>query len=162
MEGTKHAGPILVAVIAAIAAILGSVAGGTASYLGNKAILGKQVEREERQQKVAARGVARVYAEQVVSARRVLRFALSTDRWPQRNDLSYFDLPDLEDRRLVQSRLSVMSAEAVSDADGVLRAVASVVVVEPGNALSARARQLLRSDLVTLEHGARALQELDT
>jgi hypothetical protein len=105
-----------IAIIAATAAVVGAVVGGAATYLGNQAILSKQIDREERQQRNAARGVARLYAEQVVSAEEILENVSAQNRWPGLNDLSYFELPGLDDRRLIQSRLSLRSAAAVSGA----------------------------------------------
>jgi hypothetical protein len=46
-----------------------------------------------------------VYAEQVGGAAVVLKDDWDENRWPGENDLGYFDLPALEDRRLIQSRL---------------------------------------------------------
>jgi hypothetical protein len=152
---------VRVALVAAIAAIGGAVAGGAATYLGNQAILGTQLEREERQQRTTARGVARVYAEQLRSAAEVLEFASTQRRWPGRNDHGYFELPALEDRRLVQSRVSAKSADSVSRADQVIRAVATIVEVEPGNELNPHTQSLVLTDRQALERGARALDELD-
>ena len=149
-----------VALIAACAAIGGALAGGAASYLGDRAIVNKQVNREERQQKIAAVGVARVYAEQVVGAAEVLKHGSQENRWPGQNDLGYFDLPALEDRRLVQSRLSARSAATVSEADQAMRAVATIIDVEPGRELSSHSRIVIVADRQSLERGAAALGEL--
>jgi hypothetical protein len=151
---------VSVAVIAACAAIGGALAGGVASYLGDRAIVNKQINREERQQKIAALGVARVYAEQVGGAAEVLKDDSAEDRWPGQNDLSYFDLPALEDRRLVQARLPAKSATRVSEADQVMRAVGTIIDVEPGHELSVHSRRLIVTDRQTLERGAVALREL--
>jgi hypothetical protein len=153
-------GELRVALVAGIAAVGGAVVGGAATYLGNQAILSKQLDREERQQKTAARGVARVYAEQVVSAAAILRGASTQDRWPGRNNQIYFELPAMEDRRLVQSRLSLRSAANVSAADQVMRGVSTIIDVEPGHGLNVRTRPLVASDTRVLERGAVALGEL--
>ncbi len=151
---------VSVALIAACAAIGGALAGGAASYLGDQAIANKQVNREERQQKIAALGVARVYAEQVGGAADVLKDGSTEHRWPGQNDLSYFDLPALEDRRLVQARLSAKAAGRVSEADQVMRAVGTIIDVEPGHDLSVHSQSLIVTDQQTLERGAVALREL--
>ena len=84
------------------AAIVGVAIGAAGTYLGNHAILTAQVNREERLQKTATRGVGRVYAERLKAAAEVLSDDLDQHRWPGRNDLHFFDLPTIEDRRLVQ------------------------------------------------------------
>jgi hypothetical protein len=115
-----------------------TVVGGVVTYVGNQAIFGQQLSREERQQKIAGRGVARVYAEQVGSAETVLKYDYANHRWPGRNQLSFFELPALEDRRLIQSRLSLRSATAVSEADEAMRGSSNSTASPPRRTLSAQ------------------------
>jgi hypothetical protein len=146
-----------VATIAAVAAIVGTVVGGVVTYVGNQAIFGQQLSREERQQKIAGRGVARVYAEQVNSAEKVLKYDYANHRWPGRNQLGFFELPALEDRRLIQSRLSLRAATAVSEADEAMRAVTSIVDIEPERGLSERGTTQIVTYIGTLHRGQYAL-----
>lgn len=143
-----------------VAALAGVAVGALGTYLGNHAILTKQVEREERLQKTAARGVGRVYAEQLKAAAEVLNFDLAQHRWPGKNDLHFFDLPTIEDRRLVQARLSPAGSDAVGKADEALRGVASTIELEAGLPLSSHAVVILTSDSHRLSGGVKALREL--
>jgi len=143
-----------------VAAIVGVAVGATGTYLGNHAILSKQVEREEGLQKTAARGVGRVYAEQLKAAAEVLNDDLAHRHWPGRNDLHFFALPTIEDRRLVQARLSSGGSDAVSKADEALAGVASTIEVEAGRPLSPHATVTLNSDEQRLSGGVKALREL--
>lgn len=144
----------------AAAAIAGVAIGALGTYLGNHAILSKQVEREEQTQKAAARGVGRVYAEQLKAAAEVLNYDLARKHWAGRNDLHFFALPTIEDRRLVQARLSSKGSDAVSKADEALAGVASTIEVEAGKPLSPQATVVVSNDERRLSGGVTALREL--
>jgi hypothetical protein len=152
---------VRVAIIAAAAAIAGALVGGIATYAGNQAILGEQLDREERKQKIAARGVGRVYAEQIRSADIALRYDAENGRWAGKNQLSSFELPALEDRRLIQSRLSPQDSSLISSTDQVMREVTSIIYLEPDRRLSNAARPEIAADIATLDKGEGALAQLD-
>jgi hypothetical protein len=154
-------GEVRVAMIAAVAAVAGALVGGVATYAGNQALFGQQLDREERQQKIAARGVARVYAEQIRSADLGLRYDAKNGRWPGRNQLSFFELPVLEDRRLIQSQLSPKASLLISGTDQVMRAVTSIINLEPDRRLSQGARPEIVADIATLDKGQGALAQFD-
>jgi len=143
-----------------VAAIVGVAVGAAGTYLGNHAILSKQVEREERLQEAAARGVGRVYAEQLKAAAEVLHDDLVHSHWPGRNDLHFFALPTIEDRRLVQARLSSEGSDAVSKADEALAGIASTIEVEAGRPLSPHGKVTAKRNEKRLSGGVKALREL--
>jgi hypothetical protein len=147
--------------IAAVAAVVGVAVGAVGTYAGNQAILSKQVEREERLQKAEARGVARVFSEQLKAAAEVLDSGLQQARWPGRNDLHLFTLPTTEERRLVQARLSARAADAVSKADEAMLDAATTIEVEPGRPLTVNGRTAMEREAQRLAYGVKALPELE-
>jgi hypothetical protein len=168
-----------IAGVSAAAAILGASVGAVGTYVAtekvlegnqavvqkqiaaNQAVLQSQVDREDRQQRRTARGVARVYAEQLGDALEILEYAQKQGRWPGRNNLSYFVLPALEDRRLIQSRLSDRSSGAVVRADSAMRAMTSIIEVVPEHHLGDQTRRLIRGFERALTHGVDALGEME-
>jgi len=151
---------IPVAVITGLAGLLGAAVGGGFTYLASHETLKQQIGREERQQKLEARGVARVYVEQIYGANAILRSTLMQKRWPGQNDLAYFDLPAVEDRRLIQARLSSTASTHLDEADEAMRAVFTVINVEPGQQLSSHGRSRVLSWRGNLERGAAGLRQL--
>jgi hypothetical protein len=147
-------------VATALVGLLGVAAGSTAAYFTNHETLKSAVDREERQQITAARGVARVYKEQIYGANAVLRTISIHNRWADRNDLKFFDLPPIEDRRLVQSRVSSTSSTRLSHSDEAMRTVASIIDVEPQHPLNTGTKVLVKNWRHDLERGAVALNEL--
>jgi hypothetical protein len=148
------------AVITGLAGLFGALAGGGFTYLASHETLKQQLGHEEQQQKLEARGVARVYVEQIYGANAILRSTLMRRRWPGRNDMVYFSLPAVEDRRLVQARLSSIASTRVDEADEAMRAVATILEIEPGQDLSKDARHLVMGWRGNLERGAVGLREL--
>jgi hypothetical protein len=151
---------VSVALIAAVASLAGAAIGGLTTYLVSHDGLTQQLTREEQQQRASPRGVARVYQDQLYGANNVLHQAQKNRRWPGRNDVGYFELPPIEDRRLVDSRLSIEHAARVREADEAMRAVASIIAVEPQQPLSETNQQHVVTWRKELENGSKALREL--
>lgn len=152
---------VLVGLITAVAAVGGAAVGGVFTYQASHEGLKEQEKREERQQSARTRGVARIYVEQINSANGILRNILKEDRWPARTNVVYFALPELEDRRLIQSVLLAKSSARLDDADEAMRAVVTIITAEPEHKLSVRARQLVVGWSGNLERGAAALRYLE-
>ena len=153
-------GEVRAAVITAVVGAVGVLAGGGIAYLTNESTLKQQLRREEQQQQLAARGDARVYQETLYDANQILREVRKNNRWPRRAELSYFALPSLEDRRLVQSRASSNTYKRVLLADQAVLAVASIIQVEPGNRLTAGKGALIRGWQRDLEGAAADIREI--
>ncbi len=151
---------LAITVITGLAGLLGAAVGGGFTYLASHETLTQQIGREERQQRLEARGVARVYVEQIYGANAILRSTLMEKRWPGRNDLAYFDLPSAEDRRLIQARLASTESTHLDEADEAMRAVFTIIDIEPGHELSRSALHRVISWRGNLERGAAGLHTL--
>lgn len=149
-----------IALITAAAAVLGALVGGGATYLSSKSVLDRQLGREERREHERARGVARVYAEQDIDAAAILAGAKLRQQWPVQSERVYFELPALEDRRLVEGRLSLKSAAAVTTGDTVVRAVTVELQTRSGQPLGPSGNALLSEYEASLTRAAEALGEL--
>lgn len=98
---------VLVATIAVVAAVLGALAGGTATYLGNRAL-------EKGKSRDAARGAARVLQSRLGSARFRFELMLKQDRLLAVDDALRISLP-LEDSKLIATNLNVAQWATVAD-----------------------------------------------
>jgi hypothetical protein len=160
MPNRRRAG-IAAASITAVATILGVVLGAGIPYFSNKSVLEQQQQREEHQQTLSARGDARVYRETLFEANQILRDSRRLGRWPPRSELSYFALPSLEDRHLVQSRVSSTSYGRIVLADQAMLAMASVIQIEPAKELSPTNRTVIYGWQKDLEQAAADMREIE-
>jgi hypothetical protein len=158
---TRRKAGIAAASITAAATIFGVVLGAGIPYFSNKSVLEQQQQREEHQQTLAARGDARVYRETLFEANQILREARQVGRWPPRSELSYFALPSLEDRHLVQSRVSPTSYERIVLADQAMLGMASVIQIEPAKELNPKNRTVIYGWQKDLEQAAADMREIE-
>jgi hypothetical protein len=152
---------VLAASITALATVVAVVVGAAIPYFSNKSVLEQQLQREERQQTLAARGDARVYRETLFEANQILRNASEAGRWPPKTELSYFGLPSLEDRHLVQSRVSPTSYNRIVLADQAMLGMASVIQIEPAKGLSQGNQRVLHGWQKDLEEAAVDMREIE-
>jgi hypothetical protein len=147
--------------ITGAAVIAGAAVAGAGSYLSSQTVLKGQLAREERVERIGSRGTAQVYAEQLAGADAVLGVATIDGRWPSRVLSKLYDLPTLQERRLVMSHLSLGAAAALAGADAAMRSVSIDLETKAGERVGTtqRRKNLVASD--ALRRGELALQELD-
>ena len=160
MAGDRRS-QVSVALISGVAGLVGVLAGGLLTYATNKSTLEQQLQRENHQQVLVARGDARLYQETLYEANQGLRHALkSSHRWPVNAELSEFALPSLEDRRLVQSQVSSTSYKHILSADGAMLAMASIIHIQPAKALSAQDRTQIEEWQTDLSEAADEIRKI--
>ena len=108
-----------VAIIAATAAILGTLTGGFATYLGNRLLQERQLNREEAQQTAAVRGVARLLKlEYLTDINRLLEMTAGEEYSPEIYRKRVFvSRITPEDRKLLARRLAEREWTAVANAE---------------------------------------------
>jgi hypothetical protein len=148
------------ALVLASAALLGAGTAGVTSYLGEKAIVNRELGSEAQRHELEARGVALVYEEQLERAVEALKTSLTRGQWPNSQEARLFELPTIEERSEIQSRLSRESAGAVGDADTTIQDVYVAIGESPSGTLDEEGRNDVQGYISTLEEGANALEKL--
>jgi hypothetical protein len=141
----------LIALIAAGAAIFGALAGGWATYLGNRAL-----ERE--QSRAAARGTARVLQAELTSVD-VRLSAMLEARQMFRPDPGPSVSLTLDDRKLIAANLSAADWSAVATALAVIHREAGVDLDEKQRAIAGLQVRLDTADMGYYEDTARIVRQ---
>ena len=99
---------VVVAVIAAVSALAGTVVGAAVSYLGNEHLQARQVAQEEARQTTAARAVARILMGEYSADYRRLGGMLAEREYEAESyrERVFVSHVGLEDRKLLAGRLS--------------------------------------------------------
>jgi hypothetical protein len=107
---------LIVAIIAAGAAILGTLGGGVATYLGNASVTERQLRAERAARRFAAVGVARVMAEDFVTSAALLESMVDQHRFfRSRNRVR--TSPAVADKELMAAHLPTTQWRDVGFAD---------------------------------------------
>ncbi len=116
---------VLVAIIAAVSALAGTVVGAAVSYLGNEHLQERQVSQEEARQTAAARAVARILSSEYLADVVIARAMLAEHEYDPKayRERAFVSHVGLEDRKLLAGRLTENAWMAVS---GASRAVEEV------------------------------------
>jgi hypothetical protein len=144
----------------ALFGLLGTTVGGFLTYKATNDSLSTQIRHEDARESDRVRGSARIYGELLKEDIVILETYAGSGYRPPTFVLKYFQLPPIEDRRLVQSRLSLKSALAVRNADGEVRVNATRIETEGGQRLNPRERELMRNAAKVILEGFEALAEV--
>jgi hypothetical protein len=123
-----------VAIIAATAAILGTLTGGVATYLGNRLLQERELNREEAQQTAAARAVARLLrSEYETDSDRLLEMS-SAEEYSEEiyRKRVFVSRIGQDDRKLLARRLSEAEWTAVSNAEQMIERVETELEIHRG------------------------------
>ncbi|HSZ14110.1 MAG TPA: hypothetical protein VK790_08750 [Solirubrobacteraceae bacterium] len=116
---------VVVAIIAAVSALAGTVVGAAVSYVGNQRLQEREVAQEEARQTTAARAVARILSSEYLAEYLRVRGMLAEREYDPTayRERSFISHVGLEDRKLLAGRLTENAWMAVS---GASRAVEEV------------------------------------
>jgi hypothetical protein len=125
---------VTVAIIAAVAALAGSLIGGGITYLTDKSVQNKQIEQEETRERIAAEAVVRLL---------ISEYRTDADRLQQMITLREYDLASLrehtfvsrvgqEERKLLAGNLPEKDWSDVAEAEAAIETVESELETHHG------------------------------
>jgi hypothetical protein len=146
-----------VALIGAIAAVVGALVGGAISYAGNKAMLDHQASERREQEAASTRGAARRLNYQLVVAAADVQGTIKSRRVPPRTRLRTVGELSTAEQNLLYGRLTPPNWLRVTTAQVALRDYLALLSEAPERTLSSTDVDVLLKIRDTLAYGAQAM-----